>query len=155
MLQAKGNIWDHLTLSDWVVVTTNCTLRKDGALVMGRGIALEAKNKWPWLPKLVGEMITQRGLQVEKIQTNTEKIVIFPVKYEFYLPAKLQLIEKSTKALVNLLPSLHGGRILMPRVGCGNGRLDWVQVEPILRTYLTSDRFVVFSHPFEGDLKRR
>lgn len=155
MLEQRGNIWDAITPDDWVAITTNCTIRNDGALVMGRGIALEAKKKWPWLPKLVGEMITQRGLQVEKIQTKTEKIIIFPVKYEFYLPASLNLIAKSTKELATMLPSLRSGRILMGRPGCGNGKLDWVEVEPILRTYLTDDRVVVFSHSFEGDLKIR
>jgi hypothetical protein len=155
MLEEKGNLWDALTPSDWCVITTNCTLKRDGSLVMGRGIALEAKQKWPWLPKLVGEMITQRGLHVEKIQTKTERIIIFPVKYEFYLPANINLIAKSARDLANLLPSLQGGRVLLGRPGCGNGRRDWTEVEPILRTYLTDNRFIVFSHPFEKDLKQR
>lgn len=155
MVEVRGNIWDAIHPQDWVAITTNSTLRKDGALVMGRGIALEAKERWPWLPKLAGELIRTHGLRVEKIHTKTERIVLFPVKYEFYLPAQLPLIEQSTKQLVELEPSLEGGRILLGRPGCGNGKLDWLEVEPILKSLLVSDRFVVFSHPFKNDLKLR
>ena len=35
-----------------------------------------------------------------------------------------------------------------PRVGCGNGALDWKDVRPILRRYL-DDRFILVSLPSE------
>ena len=39
---------------NWIRITTNGYVRRDGALVMCRGVALEAKNKFPDLPYILG-----------------------------------------------------------------------------------------------------
>ncbi len=142
MMEARGDIWRVRQPEDFVCVTTNGTLRKDGKLVMVRGIAYEASQKYPWIQKALGELISTHGLKVEVFQPT--KLIAFPVKYEFWQKADINLILKSTIQLVELEPKLPSGRILMGRPGCGFGHLDWLEVEPLLKHYLVSDRFIVF-----------
>ena len=35
MIEAPGDLWDHHAAGQWVVITTNGIVRKDGACVMG------------------------------------------------------------------------------------------------------------------------
>lgn len=51
MILEKGNMWDCFGKVDLFLVTTNPIVNAKGELVMGRGIALEAKKRFPELPK--------------------------------------------------------------------------------------------------------
>jgi len=44
MKEVIGNIWNYYNKGNWIVITTNGTIKKNGEAVMGRGVALEAKN---------------------------------------------------------------------------------------------------------------
>jgi len=142
MIEHKGDIWTFRQPDDHVVITTNNTIRRDGALVMGRGIALEACSKYPRLQFELGNRIRQFGLRVEHIRPH--KLIIFPVKFHYRDSADINLILRSTLQLLTLAEEIEG-RILMPRPGCGYGHLDWAEVGPMMNHYLTSDKFIVFS----------
>ncbi len=114
---------------------------------MGRGIALEAMQRYPYLPQVLGDTIAKNGLRVELFFT--DKLIAFPVKYHFKDKADINLILRSTIQLVDASQRIEG-RILMGRPGCGWGHLDWVEVEPMLQHYLVDDRFVIFSKPMKG-----
>jgi len=49
----KGNIWDYyyskLNPNNWLVITTNTQIKNGGNAVLGRGIALEANDRFPGL----------------------------------------------------------------------------------------------------------
>ncbi len=45
MIEEFGDIWE--IPGDARVITTNGVVRKDGACVMGRGVALQAKMRYP------------------------------------------------------------------------------------------------------------
>lgn len=118
---------------------------------MGRGIASEAKQKYPWLPNWAGAAITEFGLRVE---VNWEcKLILFPVKHNFWEIADVVLIRKCLEELLLKFkmtdfwdnPKYKDSRILCPRFGCGNGKLDWAEIKPMVAQYLKSERFVVFS----------
>ena len=61
MQLTKGNVFEHLDL-DYICITTNSILNKNGELVMGAGVALEAKQRFPELPKVYGSKIKKMGL---------------------------------------------------------------------------------------------
>jgi hypothetical protein len=154
MQEQIGDIWAARKLGDWVVVTTNSTIRQDGALVMGRGIAFEAAKRYPLLQKRCGELVRQNGLRVEFIpDTFAHNLIIFPVKHHFKEEADINLILRSTIQLVAASDFIREGRILMPRPGCGWGHLDWLEVRPLLLKYLNDDRFIIF-HKKEGGPRR-
>lgn len=146
MKEITENIWEDDL--DAVCVTTNGVVNKNG-LVMGKGIALEASNRFPDIAKYFGILVQQQG-NFPHIYRN------YPLIKEFYiisLPTKhhwrdisdIKLIENSIKILVDLANMhSHLKRIGLTRPGCGNGGLSWSVVKPIIEPLL-DDRFIVYS----------
>jgi hypothetical protein len=131
-----GNLWD--SKDDLIFVTTNSYIRNDGALVMGRGAALECKTRYPGIEYDFGNMIS-RLHKVGPISNPSEKygilvhetlpIGIFQVKYHFRDVADTNLILYSTQ-LLNELSKTKTISINFP--GIGFGQLDEMQVLPII-----------------------
>lgn len=143
MLEKIGNLFAEARQSDWICITTDSSIRQDGHAVMGRGIALEAKIKFPQLPIELGKLIKREGNQVYLFPSMG--IITFPTKEDFYMKSSINLIENSCKALVNLVEGFPlRGNILIPRPGCGYGKLKWQQVRPILEKHLKTDQYVIF-----------
>lgn len=166
MLERYGDIWEAVDedYPDAVIITTNGYVKANGEAVMGRGIALEAKTRYPKLPADLGTMIKKYGNNVFAFkQIMGLWLITLPVKPErgpngemgWKAKADIGLIEDSVKQIVGAEPyyglfnNLHDAneklinRVFMPRPGCGNGKLKWEQVKPIIEPYL-DDRFVVF-----------
>jgi hypothetical protein len=83
------------------------------------------------------------------IYSNTDLrlgIVCFMVKGNWWENASLKIIETQAKAMeFSLRNNNYGNRpIFFTRVGCGNGRLEWHQVEPILVKYFSKHKNVYF-----------
>ena len=138
MKEITGNIWDYYDKGNWIVLTTNGTVRKDGACVMGRGVALQAKQRFPNLPFMLGSFISITGNK--SYWFRSYRIITFPVKHNWWEKAILGLIENSCNLLVKDFPANFP--IYMVRPGCGNGGLEWKDVKPVLEKYL-DDRFIV------------
>ena len=120
MIEVVGNLWD--SEADVRVITTNGSVKKNGEAVMGRGCALEAKQRWPALAATLGTYITRFGNRVTYFQDYN--LFTFPVKHEWMQKADIDLIKLSAEQLS--LHALHSWEvILMPRPGCGNGGLQW------------------------------
>ena len=147
MIEVKGDLW---TFHEWgqpVVVPTNGSVNARGECVMGRGVALQAARKFPSLARDLGARIrlTDDLRVLRFIQLN---LFAFPVKFHWREPADLVLIERSAAQLAMILDDLaeNGADVphpvYLPRVGCGNGRLLWKNVRPVLVRHL-DDRFTV------------
>jgi len=78
MKQVKGNIWDFHRVGYWVIIPTNGNIKKNGEAVMGKGLALEAKKKFPRLPKQLAERLESYGDSVHIFAEY--RIVTFPTK---------------------------------------------------------------------------
>jgi len=59
--QANANV------PDAICITTNNVVKQNGELVMGKGVALQAKQLWPWLPKRAANAISSNGHCVQLI----------------------------------------------------------------------------------------
>lgn len=146
MRYESGNIWDYLSPRSYLVVPTNGTVTKTGACVMGRGIAHQAAKRYPALPQLLGYQIKTFGNQVYVFRPL--KLFSFPVKHNFYEEADIDLITTSANALQKTVSKISDRveNIYLPRVGCGNGRLSWDLVGPVIEPILTDPRFVIVSY---------
>lgn len=140
MFEVRGNLWTYP--ADVRVITTNGTVKKNGECVMGRGCAAEAKNKWPELPKELGDHISRRG----NIPYYFPRYVLysFPVKHQWMQQADPELIKTSAKILSSYVDQDEFKVVLLPRPGCGNGGLKWEDVKPVLEPIL-DDRFYVIT----------
>ena len=61
MIEVLGNIWDYYENGFPICITTNGNVSGIGYNVMGKGIALEAKKRFPKLPKMIGDHIRNAG----------------------------------------------------------------------------------------------
>src|SRR5688572_8080942 len=103
MLEITGNIFD-IPDADAICVTTNGIVKKNGELVMGAGIALAFKNRWPHVAAYLGDKVKKYGnhchhVVIDVSQTN---VVSFPTKHHWHDPSELELIKRSALELVKL-----------------------------------------------------
>jgi len=126
-------------------ITTNGFVKNNGNAVMGRGIALEIQKYFPNIPATLGNAIKLHGNHTHLIRITDnfgphsngtcKAIYSFPVKHNWWEEADIDLIKRSCRELLDYL--LPFDRILLPRPGCGNGKLDWqTQVKPVIEPIL-------------------
>lgn len=149
---------------DAICITTNGAVKTNGACVMGRGIAQQARDKFPGIDKQLGKLIDEEGNHVHDLgiwnEATDTHLISFPVKHHWREQADIELIYRSTCELVDWCnrsgqiwraetlgreAHLQGlwTRILLPQPGCGNGGLDWESdVENVIKPIL-DDRFIV------------
>ncbi len=151
MREITGDIWDCYDEGYWITITTNGTVRKDGACVLGRGIALQAKNRFPSLPFRLGIEINLHGNQVFFFPEF--RLVTFPVKHNWWEEADIGLIENSAIHFAGLVEFGYlRPPVYLVRPGCGNGGLNWKDVKPILEKYLDYRFMVVERKGKDGEL---
>ena len=136
-LRLQGvNMWDLHADGAWAVIPICNVRRQDGRLVMGKGLALDAVNRYPGLDRRWG-----RYARLLKI-AYPERLIGFPTKHHWSQLSDLELIRQSAEALAKYLPD-DAVVCLVPQVGCGLGGLSWPrQVRPLLEPILQSDCFV-------------
>lgn len=173
MYETFGNLWDLWAAGGdktWLVITTNGFVKRDGTAVMGRGIALAAKARWPNLARELGAMLHAKGNCT--MMWPDKGIFTFPVK-----PARItanatlnnvvshmrrhfrpgqsvpgwaavadpKIIARSAHELATLANNWGLRRILLPRPGCGAGELSWPAIRPILENVL-DERFTAVTY---------
>ncbi len=149
MQYLSGDIWEKATEANgWVVVTTNTMIRGDGLAVMGAGIAKEAAQRFPDLPSRLATHIVRWG---DRIYIDNE-VICLPTKRDWRQPSKLEYVEQGCRELLELARVLEivGNQrsILLPKLGCGLGGLNWErQVRPMMDALLESERFILVSKP--------
>lgn len=126
------------------VITTNGFVKKNGECVMGAGVALQAKKMNTWLPKIIGEDINKHGNNVFVYDNVFDgfDLITFPVKHAWWEKANLALIRKSAIQLRALTKDKYDA-VVMPKPGCGNGKLNWSDVRPILLEELVEPIYCV------------
>lgn len=136
MILKHGNIWEALALSDLLCITTNSTLMSNGELVMGAGIALQAKQRFPELPRQLGEIIRKTrpfyGLVYLPIEGG-RYLGAFQTKTHWRSPSTTDLIRRSTKMLAELAEANPYWRIDLNFPGIGRGGLPRSVVLPIIQ----------------------
>jgi O-acetyl-ADP-ribose deacetylase (regulator of RNase III) len=170
MKQKIGNIWKLAGDLGIVVITTNGFVKKNGACVMGKGIAAQAKQRFPDLEFKLGFYILKYGNRPFILGHN---VVSFPVKpvgrlhcgFDIMVVSHMRgkfrpedtvpgwactadpiIITNSCRNLVQMADKFGWKEIYMPRPGCGAGELKWDDIRPILLTELLDDRFIVCTY---------
>ena len=131
MREIKGNLWNYFGKPYTVVlITTNGFVKKNGEAVMGRGCAREACKRFPRLAEQLGDWIQKQGNIPCWLREN---LATFPVKHNWWMKADPELIAESAKWLCDLaMNTLPDHTFILPRPGCGNGQLSWLDVKPLI-----------------------
>lgn len=127
-----GSIFD--SECQGLVNTVNCVGR------MGAGLALKFKYRFPEIEQPYIDLCAKGELHpgsVLTIKTYSGKYVInFPTKTHYANKSKLQYITDGMIALKKSALEHDIKSIAIPALGCDLGRLDWRDVEPIIRDLL-------------------
>jgi hypothetical protein len=142
----QGDIWSVYPQADLFLVTTNSTLKQNGALVMGRGAAQQARDRFPGLDLAFGQAIAQQcghlgryhllvspqwpQAKMGAFQACTERSR--SVKTDYKQSADLSLIQASVAALVEWTAAHPGKSVHLNFPGIGNGGLARADVLPLL-----------------------
>ena len=146
MQEISGDIWE--LYCRYRVITTNGVVNSFGKAIMGKGIALKAKNRYldyyPYIniDVILGKLIKAHGNHVYIIYDN---LISFPTKHHWREKSDIELIRRSAIELVTLLgPKLScDDRVLLPPPGCGNGGLKWDYVRPVIAPILDDHYYAV------------
>lgn len=141
ILELSGNLWEFHDQGYVVAITTNGKVGRNGCNVMARGTARQAAERFPELPKQLGERILREGNHVFDLGG---QLVSFPVERTPWEVPDLQLIRRSSRELRDLADQKGWQRILVPRPGCGGGGLSWGEVRPLLEPFF-DERFRIIS----------
>jgi len=144
----KGDIW-ALEKSHLLVIPTNIGWKAaDGMNIMGRGLALQAARKYPYVALWYGLQCMKKGAASPVLIYPHGPLILFPVKplnaekpwLSWRNKADLGLIERSARELAGLQTDKP---VAVSMVGCGNGGLEMSQVRPILDKHLSDERFTL------------
>jgi O-acetyl-ADP-ribose deacetylase (regulator of RNase III) len=121
--------------------------------VMGKGVALQFKEKFPLNFKryaeackkgevAIGKMLVTKDSTLEGVKT----IINFPTKTEFYRKSQYRFIEEGLQDLVRMIDQYQLKSVALPPLGCGYGGLKWEKVKALIEQYLggSAARIVVF-----------
>ena len=118
---------------DAIVNTVNCVG------VMGKGIALQFKNKWPdnfaqYQAACKAGEVRPGKMHVYDAGAYAQPhfIINFPTKDHWRGNSKLAFIQDGLQDLIAQVQALGIRSIAIPPLGCGNGGLDWADVKPMI-----------------------
>lgn len=107
--------------------------------VMGKGLAFSFKQRYPKMFEQYKAVCEKQLFTIGNLMLVYEIdhwILLFPTKESWRKPSKLEYIEKGLEKFVNSYADKNITSIAFPRLGCGNGELDWNDVKPIMEKYL-------------------
>ena len=127
-----------------IAITTNGVIRRDGAVVMGRGAAKQATERIPGIEFECGDAIykwradnhkSEYGFLIVREPTeSTVGFALFQVKLHWRDKASLLLISHSVLDLCELTSRFPDTQFRINFPGIGFGRLARNEVEPLLES---------------------
>lgn len=108
--------------------------------VMGKGIALQFKKKFPENFKAYERACRNDKVKIGKMftfsldsLTNPHYIINFPTKRNWREKSRVEYVREGLEDLLREIERLDIRSIAVPPLGCGNGGLDWeTEVRPLI-----------------------
>lgn len=120
---------------DAIVNTVNCVG------VMGKGIALQFKNKWPENFRAYAAACAAMEVRPGKMYVfdvgrldKPNYIINFPTKDHWRGKSRVEYIQDGLQDLVVTVQRLAIRSLAIPPLGCGNGGLEWNEVRPLIES---------------------
>lgn len=103
--------------------------------VMGKGLALSVKLRWPEAYAEYRSLCNGPGLQpgdVHVVSQTSPMILNLATKQHWRNPSKLEWIGAGLGNLKHLVCERGIRSLAIPAIGCGNGGLPWLQVRALI-----------------------
>ena len=139
-----------------LVNTVNCVG------VMGKGVALEFKNRWPENFKAYKKICDAKSLTPGQMfvfdtqelfpSSGPRYLINFPTKAHWRAKSRLEYVEDGLDALVDTIRKYEINTIAIPPLGCGNGGLQWSDVKKLIVSKLSNldDLNIIVFEPKEA-----
>ena len=129
----QGNIFN--TETQTIVNTVNCYG------VMGAGLALQVKERYPECLQSY-EYLCYKHLfkpgNTQLVRVSSERWILnFATKDHWTHPSKIEWIERGLYEFVAKYKQRGITSAAFSPLGCGNGKLSWARVQPLMEQYLT------------------
>ena len=122
-----GSIFDSTAQA--LVCPVNCVG------VMGKGLALEFKRRWPMLDGWYRGQCAQKLVSPGCVG-KWGRVVLFSTKDDWRLPSRIEWIDSGLAELAEMIMNDRLRSIAIPQLGCGCGGLDWADVWPLYERHL-------------------
>jgi hypothetical protein len=152
MILEYGNMWDAWDEADLFLITTNACVKPNACLVMGAGIAKQARDRWPALDFSLGRALLDKAIHETKfvrlgrnytllepeysllVSSNwpKRKLGLLQVKRHFHMDASIGIIQRSTDALIAWCAERPEAEVHLNFPGIGHGGLSHDAVMPII-----------------------
>ena len=146
----NGDMFEEPT--EAIVNTVNCVG------VMGKGVALEFKRRWPENFKAYKKLCDENKISPGRMfvfENNDflgdgkhRYLINFPTKQHWRAKSKIEYVQDGLKDFVCQVRALGIQSVALPPLGCGNGGLNWSEVRPLIEQSLSElpeVKFVVFA----------
>ena len=107
--------------------------------VMGKGIALEFKKRYPDMFQAYRDICDRRKLKTGSLMLYYEPdhwVLLFPTKENWRNPSRMEYIEAGLAKFCRTYAEKGITSVAFPKLGCGNGELNWSEVQPVMEKYL-------------------
>lgn len=139
------------TSGDIFQSTASCLVNPVNCVgVMGKGLALEFKKRYPEMFMSYKDMCNGGNLSLGKIAFWRSKhpkppiICLFPTKHHWRDRSYLTSIERGFESFIKYAPEMHITSAAFPQVGCGLGGLNFeAQVKPLFEQYFRTAPFQI------------
>ena len=126
--------------------------------VMGKGIAKTFKDIYPQMFAEYQRLCEMRQFQIGSLwlfKTPNKWVLNFPTKQHWRAPSKIEYIEAGLKKFVAVYPRFGITSAAFPKLGCGNGGLNWEnQVAPLMNQYLGDLAIDIFIYDINTVMKQ-
>lgn len=107
--------------------------------VMGKGLALYCKQRWPTVWHAYKKHCKEKKFREELLIVPivcSQQILLLPTKNHWKEDSNQWLIEHSLKLLARDYQKLGITSLAIPKIGCGNGNMDFDIVRSLIYHYL-------------------
>ena len=144
MREIKDDIWKYYKMGWSVIIPSNAHINKGGEAGTGAGLGSQANRFLKDYAKMLGACMKQQGNRVYYFEQ--ARVITFPTKKHWRDKSDLALIKESCLQLQKLMEEMPNLKVVMPKVGCGFGRLKWSKVKSMIAKYFgkySEDRFLI------------
>lgn len=136
-MEVTGDIWSYV-LTHRIIIPTN------QAGVMGAGLALAAKQRYPGIQTAYQQALhTGHDKRMPWSSIDYPDLILAPTKRHWRDKSRLD----DLATLLTELSKVEGGPFALPEMGCGLGGLAWSQTAPLYSVFEARCTLWVVVHP--------